>query len=60
MPAWRDHSSKFTQLPLIDQLADLGYLRLHLNLVSDEQLLYYRQNQVVAREILLLKPLDEN
>ena len=59
-PAWRDHSGKFTHLPLIDQLADLGYRRLHLNLVSDEQLLYYRQNQVVAREILLLKPLDEN
>lgn len=60
VPAWRDHRGKFTHLPLIDQLADLGYRRLHLNLVSDEQLLYYRQNQVVAREILLLKPLDEN
>ena len=59
-PAWRDHSGKFTHLPLINQLADLGYRRLHLNLVSDEQLLYYRQNQVVAREILLLKPLDES
>ena len=60
VPAWRDHSGKFTHLPLIDQLADLGYQRLHLNLASDEQLLYYRQSQVVAREILLLKPLDEN
>ena len=60
VPAWRDHSGKFTHLPLIDQLADLGYRRLHLNLVSNEQLLYYRENQVVAREILLLKPLDEN
>ena len=59
-PAWRDHSGKFTHLTLIDQLADLGYRRLHLNLVSDDQLLYYRENQVVSREILLLKPLDEN
>lgn len=57
VPAWRDQSSNFTHLPLIKQLPDLGYRRISLNLVNDNQLLYYRENQVVGRELLILKPL---
>ena len=57
VPAWRDQSSNFTHLPLIKQLPDLGYRRVSLNLVNDNQLLYYRENQVVARELLILKTL---
>lgn len=55
VPAWRDSAGRFTHLPLIDQLSALGYTRVALKNARDEQLLYYRENQVVARELLLLK-----
>jgi tRNA (guanine10-N2)-dimethyltransferase len=55
VPAWRDSAGRFTHLPLIDQLSALGYTRVALKNTRDEQLLYYRENQVVARELLLLK-----
>ena len=54
VPAWRDGLGRFTHLPLIDSLDRLGYRRLSLSHVRDDQLLYYRDNQVVARELLLL------
>ena len=54
VPAWRDHSGHFTHLPLIKHLADFGYQRIPLHHIHPEQLLYYRENQVVAREILIL------
>lgn len=54
VPAWRDRDGHFTHLPLIKHLADLGYKRIPLHHIRPEQLLYYRENQVVAREILIL------
>jgi hypothetical protein len=55
VPAWRDSSGRFTHLPLIDKLSSLGYTRVELKNARNEQLLYYRENQVVARELLLLE-----
>lgn len=55
VPAWRDTYGNFTHLPLISQLASLGYDRTRLTHARDEQLLYYRETQVVARELLILK-----
>ncbi len=55
VPAWRNASGEFTHLPLVDQLGKLGYQRISLTTVRDSQLLYYRENQVVARELLLCK-----
>lgn len=54
VPAWRDASGHFTHLPLIHQLSDLGYTRRLLHHVRPDQLLYYREDQIVARELLLL------
>jgi tRNA G10 N-methylase Trm11 len=54
VPSWRD-GNKFIDLPLIDQLEVLGYNRLSLSLVTDDDLLYYRKDSIVARRILLLK-----
>ena len=54
VPAWRDSSGNITHLPLIDNLSRLGYTRTELMHVRSGQLLYYRETQVVAREILLL------
>lgn len=55
VPAWRDTDGRFTHLPLIHELESFGYRRRELKRVEPHQLLYYRENQVVARELLLLE-----
>lgn len=55
VPAWRDSIGNVTHLPLIQQLEKLGYKEIELKNVRPEQLLYYREDQIVARELLLLE-----
>jgi len=55
VPAWRDTSGHFTHLPLVQKLSSLGYRQIALRNVSPSDLLYYREDQVVARELLLLE-----
>lgn len=50
VPAWRGLDGKFTHLPLLKQLEKLGYTQ-----INHQQLLYNRPDQVVAREILVLR-----
>ena len=50
VPAWMSADGRFTHLPLIKQLSKLGYER-----IISKPLLYHRPEQVVAREILVLK-----
>lgn len=54
IPAWKDINGGFTHLPLIDQLAKLGYTRYDFTNIDNKELLYYREDQVVARELLIL------
>jgi len=54
VPAWKDTSDQFTHLPLISQLDSLGYKTVEFANVRPDQLLYFRPDQVVAREILVL------
>lgn len=54
VPAWRSSEGSFTHLPLINNLDQLGYTHVQLNNVRSEDLLYYREDQVVARELLIL------
>ena len=54
VPAWQVEAGKFRHLPLIDQLEHLGYNRVSFEHVRDEQLLYYREDQIVARELLVI------
>ena len=49
VPAWRDTSRNLTHLPLIKDLEKLGYI------LQQPPLIYSRSDQVVVREILLLK-----
>src|SRR5690606_29798502 len=55
IPAWRRPDGHSIHLPLVTDLDKLGYQRFELSSVRPDQLLYYREGQVVAREILLLK-----
>jgi tRNA G10 N-methylase Trm11 len=54
VPAWQTRNGQFKHLPLIDQISDLGYNRVEFERVSDSDLLYYREDQVVARQLLVL------
>lgn len=54
VPAWQVSTGRFKYLPLIDRLSDLGYNRVRFEHVRNEQLLYYREDQIVARELLVL------
>ena len=54
VPAWKDTEGRFTHLPLIDNLEELGFEQVKFETVPTEQLLYHRPDQVVARELLVL------
>jgi tRNA (guanine10-N2)-dimethyltransferase len=54
VPAWQTRQNQFKHLPLIDQIEDLGYNRVSFALSSAEELLYYRSDQIVARELLVI------
>ncbi|MFZ1361112.1 MAG: methyltransferase domain-containing protein [Candidatus Saccharimonadales bacterium] len=54
VPAWRATDGSFTHLPLVANPTQLGYDQVQLKNVRSSELLYYREDQVVARELLLL------
>lgn len=53
VPAWRTKNG-FKHLPTLDKLQDLGYTRLSFVHTSVKELLYYREDQYVARELIVL------
>lgn len=61
VPAWRskelgwNNEPVFTHLPLTAAPEKYGFKRIELENVTPEKLLYFRPDQVVAREILLLE-----
>lgn len=54
VPAWQIRPGQFKHLPLIDSLDELGYNRVSFEHSSDEDLIYYRDDQVVARQLLVI------
>jgi tRNA G10 N-methylase Trm11 len=54
VPAWRASDGTLTHLPLISRLSELGYTRVTFTSVEDKDLVYFRPDQVVARELLVL------
>lgn len=54
VPAWRGADESITHLPLVNQLASLGYEPVTFTTVSQQDLLYFRPDQVVARELLVM------
>lgn len=55
VPAWQIRPGRFRYLPIIDRLTEIGYTQLDLKHTQSSDLIYYRQNQVVARQLLILK-----
>lgn len=54
VPAWQVHPSQFRRIPLIDHLPDMGYNQVSFQHVQGKNLLYYRVDQIVARELLII------
>jgi hypothetical protein len=54
VPAWRGPDGKFRQLYLLDHLGDLGYNLLDFKHVNNDNLIYFRENQIVARRLIVL------
>lgn len=54
VPAWQIRPDQFKRLPLIDQIADLGYNQLSFEHIRSGPLIYYRSKQIVARELIVL------
>jgi len=55
VPAWQTNPGSFRHLQFIDHLADGGFKRINLTHVNNADLLYYREDQIVARELLVLE-----
>ncbi|HET9721656.1 MAG TPA: hypothetical protein VFP32_01350 [Candidatus Saccharimonadales bacterium] len=55
VPAWHQGGGKFIALPVIDHLTDMGYNYLDLKQAGRDELIYFRENQVVGRQLLVLK-----
>ncbi len=55
VPAWRRPNGSTINLPVLDKLTDMGYTLSDLNHVKSKDLIYFRENQVVARQILILR-----
>jgi len=54
IPAWQTKPNQFRHLPLIDQISDLGYNRVSFEHAGNDQLIYYRPDQIVGRELLVI------
>ncbi len=54
VPAWQTKPNQFKKLPLIDQISDLGYNRVSFEHAGDDQLIYYRPDQIVARQLIVI------
>lgn len=53
IPAWRI-KGEIKHLPVVDDLSDLGYNWIDFEHVSRSDLIYYREDQIVARELLVI------
>ncbi|HET7059787.1 MAG TPA: hypothetical protein VFH99_00495 [Candidatus Saccharimonadales bacterium] len=54
VPAWQTKPDQFKKLPLIDQISDLGYNRVSFEHAGDDHLIYYRPDQIVGRQLIVI------
>lgn len=54
VPAWKTKNG-FEHLPLLDNLTSLGYNRVSFVHTKNDELIYFREDQIVARELIILE-----
>ena len=52
VPAWLTEDGKYSRLEVLDEIKDMGY---NVSNKSCEGLLYHREGQIVARDIIILR-----
>ena len=52
LPAWLRENGEYSRLDIVDKIAELGY---NVDNRTREGLLYHREGQIVARDILILR-----
>jgi len=55
VPAWRRADGRLIDLPVLDKLTEMGYNYWDLKHARRDELVYYREGQVVARRLLRLR-----
>ncbi|MBQ3325710.1 hypothetical protein IJG79_00970 [Candidatus Saccharibacteria bacterium] len=55
IPAWLRPDGHYQRLNILDEIESMGYNVIKYNNLSQRDLLYYRDGQVVAREIIVLR-----
>lgn len=55
VPAWKATDGSFTHLPLVREIESYSFRRVDISSVRSSDLLYYRDDQVVARELLIIE-----
>lgn len=55
VPAWLRNDGSYSRLGVLDEIANLGYNLMRFKNVSQNDLIYHRDGQVVAREIIVLR-----
>ena len=55
VPAWLRPNNHYERLNILDEIKDMGYNVVKLNHLSQEDMLYFREGQIVAREIIVLR-----
>ena len=55
IPAWLRKTGKYEGLKILDEVEELGYNVVKFENVRQEELLYFRKGQIVAREIIVLR-----
>lgn len=54
VPCWKSPEGAFFHLPVLDRLEEIGYNRMSFKHANTHDLVYYRPDQVVARELLVI------
>jgi len=55
VPAWLRENGKYSRLNILDEVEKLGYNVVKFRNSRQDDLLYYREGQIVAREIIVLR-----
>ena len=55
VPAWLREDGSYSRLSIIDEITDMGYNLAKFQGLSQSDMIYYREGQIVAREIIVLR-----
>ncbi len=55
IPAWRKENGEYSRLNILDEIENLGYNVVKLKNSDQRDLLYHRDGQIVARELIILR-----